>query len=179
MKMVVNIYSEVLSRQVTETTTEGAVAEEGAAEDCAPEDDAVEEGAVEEGAVEEGAVEEGAVEEGAVEEGAVEEGAVEEGAVEEGAVEEGAAEKGAVEEAVNLDIPARLQAQHSASHGTTGSRVASWELLFPDTINRSMRKIRTRGIRRTKLRSRADSVLLTKRSNSKRRKIRKRRKQQR
>jgi hypothetical protein len=151
MKMVVNIYSEVLSRQVTETTTEGAVAEEGAAEDCAPEDDAVEEGAVEEGAVEEGAVEEGAVEEGAVEEGAV---------------EEGAAEKGAVEEAVNLDIPARLQAQHSASHGTTGSRVASWELLFPDTINRSMRKIRTRGIRRTKLRSRADSVLLTKRSNS-------------
>ena len=48
MRMVVNIYSEVLSRQVTEATPEEGVAEEDAAEDCAVEDGAVEEGAVEE-----------------------------------------------------------------------------------------------------------------------------------
>jgi hypothetical protein len=46
MRMIVNIYSEVLSRQVTETTPEGSIAEEGAAEDCAAEDGTVEEGAV-------------------------------------------------------------------------------------------------------------------------------------
>ncbi|KAK9607401.1 hypothetical protein V6Z93_000947 [Aspergillus fumigatus] len=121
MKMVVNIYSEVLSRQANETTLEGSIAEKGAAEDCAAEDGAVEDGVVEEGAVEEGAVEEGAVEgaveEGAVEDGAVEDGAVEDGAVEDGAVEDGVAEEcgaaedvgddGALKEAVNLGIPSQ------------------------------------------------------------------------
>ncbi|KAH3511951.1 hypothetical protein KXV55_002216 [Aspergillus fumigatus] len=53
MRMVVNIYSEALSREVDETTPEGSIAEEGAAEDCAVEDGAVEDGAVEEGAAEE------------------------------------------------------------------------------------------------------------------------------
>jgi hypothetical protein len=43
MRMVVNIYSEVLPRQVTETITEGGVAEEGAVEDGAEEEDVAEE----------------------------------------------------------------------------------------------------------------------------------------
>ncbi|GFF50455.1 hypothetical protein IFM46972_09049, partial [Aspergillus udagawae] len=51
MRMVVDIYSEVLSRQVTEAAPEEGVAEEGTAEDCAVEDGAVENGAVEDGAV--------------------------------------------------------------------------------------------------------------------------------
>jgi hypothetical protein len=57
MRMVVNIYSEVLSRQVTEATPEEGVAEEGAAEDGGVEDGGVEDGGVDDGAVEEGAVE--------------------------------------------------------------------------------------------------------------------------
>ncbi|KAH1604417.1 hypothetical protein KXX21_006992 [Aspergillus fumigatus] len=112
MRMVVNIYSEVLSRQVNETALEGSIAEEGAAEDCAAEDSAVEEGAVEDGVVEEDTVEEGAVEDGAVEDGAVEDGAVEDGAVEDGAVENGVADNSTLKEAVNLSIP--LQASGTA-----------------------------------------------------------------
>ncbi|EAW14873.1 uncharacterized protein ACLA_002840 [Aspergillus clavatus NRRL 1] len=79
MRMVVNIYSELLSRRNTETTPEEGVAEEGTAEDCAVEDgaDAAEVGAVEESAVGDGAAEDNAAGEyGAAEEGAVEEGAV-------------------------------------------------------------------------------------------------------
>ncbi|KAH1545494.1 hypothetical protein KXX57_004575 [Aspergillus fumigatus] len=132
IRIVVNIYSEVLSRQVAEATPEEGVAEDGAVEDGAMEEGAMEEGAMEEGAMEEGAVEEGAVEEDAVEEGSVEDGTVEDGAVEDGTVEdaaveddvaeecdvadgvaeecgaaeESAADEGAVEEAVNLKIPA-------------------------------------------------------------------------
>ncbi|KAF4264834.1 hypothetical protein CNMCM8812_003392 [Aspergillus fumigatus] len=58
MRMVVNIYSEVLSRQVNETALEGSIAEEGAAEDCAAEDGAVEDGAVENGVADDSALKE-------------------------------------------------------------------------------------------------------------------------
>ncbi|KAF4211303.1 hypothetical protein CNMCM5878_002840 [Aspergillus fumigatiaffinis] len=107
MRMVVNIYSEVLSRQANETTLEGSIAEKGAAEDCAAEDGAVEDGVVEEDAVEEGAVEEGAVEEGAVEDGAVEDGAVEDGVAEGCGAAEDVGDDGALKEAVNLGIPSQ------------------------------------------------------------------------
>jgi hypothetical protein len=107
MRMVVNIYSEVLSRQVNETTLEGSIAEEGAAENCAAED---------------GAVEDGAVEDGAVEDGAVEDGAVEAVAVEEGVVDNGAGEEGAAEDAVKLEFPAEpLGSTFSFEWGENGT----------------------------------------------------------
>ncbi|KAH1415129.1 hypothetical protein KXV64_006649, partial [Aspergillus fumigatus] len=53
IRIVVNIYSEVLSRQVAEATPEEGVAEDGAVEDGAMEEGAMEEGAMEEGAMEE------------------------------------------------------------------------------------------------------------------------------
>lgn len=58
MRTVVNIYSEVLSKQVSETAPEGDVAE-----DCAVEDGSVEDGAAEDGNAEDGAVEDGDAEE--------------------------------------------------------------------------------------------------------------------
>jgi hypothetical protein len=114
IRMVVNIYSEVLSRQVTETAPEEGVAEDGAVED---------------GAVEDGAVEDGAVEDGAVEDGAVEDGAVEDGAVEEcGAAEDGVADDGAVEEAVNLGVPSQPSGTALSfgwDHWTSSSKLGS------------------------------------------------------
>jgi hypothetical protein len=123
MRMVVNIYSEVLSRQVTETTPE----EDCVEEDCAAEDGGVEAVAVEEGVEEDCAVEDGAVEAVAAEEGveedcAVEDGAVEAVAVEEGVVDNGAGEEGAAEDAVNLEFPAEpLGSTFSFEWGENGT----------------------------------------------------------
>ncbi|EAL91126.1 hypothetical protein KXX54_001501 [Aspergillus fumigatus] len=128
MRMVVNIYSEVLSRQLDETTPEGSIAEDGAAEDCAAEDGAVEDGVVEEGAVEEGAVEEGAVEDGAVKDGAVEDGAVENGVAEECGAAEDVADDGALKEAVNLGIPSQPSGTALSfewDHWTSGSKMGA------------------------------------------------------
>ncbi|KAF4252334.1 hypothetical protein CNMCM8714_007773 [Aspergillus fumigatus] len=61
--MVVNIYSEILPRQATETTPAKGVAEDGAVEDGAVEDGAVEDGAVEDGAVENGVADDSALKE--------------------------------------------------------------------------------------------------------------------
>ncbi|KAF7164511.1 hypothetical protein CNMCM6106_001029 [Aspergillus hiratsukae] len=113
MRMIVNIYSEVLSRQVTETIPEEGVAEEADVED------------------------------GAAEDGAAEEGAAEEGAAEEGAAEEGAAEDDAVEEAVSLEIPAEPSGTTLGFRwGKNWAPGSKLELLPLDTGNGGMGKDR-------------------------------------
>jgi hypothetical protein len=132
MRMVVDIYSEVLSRQLTETAPEDGCVEE----DCAADD-----GAVEAVAVEEGVEEDCAAEDGAVEDGAVEDGAVEDGAVEDGAVEDGAVEEGAVEEAVNLKIPTEpAGTTFSFKRGDKWVLYSKLEFLPLHTGNRGMGK---------------------------------------
>lgn len=88
MRIVVDIYSEILSRQVTETT---------------PKEDAAEDYAAEDGATEEGAIEEySTAEDSAAGKGSVEEYST----MEDGAVEEGDVEEDGVQEAINLKVPA-------------------------------------------------------------------------
>ncbi|RHZ60744.1 uncharacterized protein CDV56_108116 [Aspergillus thermomutatus] len=128
MRMVVDIYSEILSRQVTETTPE-----EDAAEDCAAEDCAAEDGAAEEGAVEEyGAAEDGAAEKGSVEEY---------GAVEDGAAEEGNVEEDGAQEAVNLEVPAEPSGSTlNFEWGENWTSSSHLGLVSRDTGNRNMGK---------------------------------------
>jgi hypothetical protein len=113
MRMVVNIYSEVLSRKVTGTTPE-----EGVAGDCAVEDGALENGVAEEcGATENGVAEEC---------GVAEDGVAEDGVAEDGVAEDGVAEEGTAEEAINLGVP--LQPSGTAlrfewDHWTSSSKL--------------------------------------------------------
>ncbi|KAH3434733.1 hypothetical protein KXW39_002477 [Aspergillus fumigatus] len=97
MRTVVNIYSEVLSRQVSETAPEGDVAE-----DCA-----VEDGAAEDGVAEDGVAKDGVAEDGVAEDGVAQDGVAEDGAAEDDAAEDDAADEGAVEEAINLGVPSQ------------------------------------------------------------------------
>jgi hypothetical protein len=167
MRMVVNIYSEVLSRQATETIPEEGVAEDGAVED----------GAVEDGAVEDGAVEDGAVEDGAVEDGAVEDGAVEDGVAEKcGAAEDGAVDEGAVEEPVNLGIPPQPSGPARSfgwDHWTLRSKLGA---SFSGNSQLEFEKDTNSLYPENKLRSQAGKVLVTNGSNPKRRKTRRRKK---
>ncbi|KAJ8228469.1 hypothetical protein LV160_008803 [Aspergillus fumigatus] len=135
MRTVVNIYSEVLSKQVSETAPEGDVAE-----DCAVEDGSVEDGAAEDGNAEDecDAADDGAVEECvAAEDGAAEDGAAEDGVTEEcGAAEDDAADEGVVEEAINLGVPSqpsdtalRFGWDHWASNSKLGAPFSGYSQL--------------------------------------------------